>query len=104
MLLLEHALGPYARGERNAFGAPLRLTATGTSNENETAVDVDSFSALLDLYHGKFSARHGADPGGWGSDGEAQELVQELTANFLRAAESDFRLPTSQEEDDRRDK
>lgn len=84
--LLEHALGPYSRGERNAFSAPLRLKT------DQTAVDVDSFDALLVLYHAKFSEKHGTDPGGWGSDSEAQKLVQELTSKFLQAAEPDFRL------------
>ena len=84
--LLEHALGPYARGERNTFSAPLHLTT------DHTAVAVESFDELLGLYHGQFSLRHGADPEGWQHDDEAQKLVQELTAKFLQAAEPDFRI------------
>ena len=84
--LLEHALGPYARGERNIFSTPLHLS-TG-----HAAVAVESFDELLDLYHGEFSLRHGANPEGWQDNEEAQKLVQELTAKFLQAAEPDFRL------------
>lgn len=82
--LLEHALGPYARGERNAFRAPLSLT-------NERAgVEVASFDALLELYHAEIVAAHGADPAAWGADGDVQRLVVELTSKFLQAAEPDF--------------
>jgi hypothetical protein len=83
--LLEHALGPYARGERNVFSVPLRLTTS------QKAVNVDSFDALLSIYHSEFSTRHGSDPQGWGSDRGAQQLVQELTSKFLQAAKPDFR-------------
>ena len=84
--LMEHALGPYARGERNAFSAPIRLTA------NQRAVEVGTFDALLELYHDEIATRLGDDPEGWNSDREAQQLVQELTAKFLQAAEPDFQV------------
>ena len=84
--LLEHALGPYARGERNSFHSPLRLT------KDQEAVDVASFDALLAHYHGELAAQHGADPGTWDGDKDAQRLVMELTTQFLQAAEPDFRV------------
>lgn len=87
--LLEYALGPYARGERNMFSAPLRLTVI------QRTVEVDSFDTLLELYHREFSAKYGGKR--WGNDREAQKLVHELTANFLLAAEPDFRVEENRE-------
>jgi exonuclease VII small subunit len=84
--LLEHALGPYARGERNAFHGPLRLS------NGQQDVQVTSFDALLAVYHAEIVQRHGADPSGWASDGDVQRLVLELTTKFLQAAEPDFEV------------
>jgi len=81
--LLEHSLGPYARGERNVFRKPLCLTTNQT---------VDSFDELLALYLDEFAVRHGTDPERWSTDSKAQELVQELTAKFLQAVEPDFQV------------
>jgi hypothetical protein len=73
---LEHALGPYARGERNAFRAPLRLT------RDHQVVEVDAFDKLLELYHDDYAAA--------ASESDSQRLVLELTTKFLQAAEADF--------------
>ena len=83
--LLEHALGPYARGERNSFRSSLRLR-----RKDDEVKEVGSFDALLALYHDEITAQHGADPRGWSSDRDVQRLVLELTTKFLQAAEPDF--------------
>ena len=87
--LLEHALKPYARGERNVFSTPLRLTRDG-GLLREKVEQVASFDALLALYQTEMEARYGADPAEWTRDSDP--LVLELTTKFLEAVEPDCQI------------